>query len=70
MNCPFCGNEMKKGALKGDARTMPKWENSGDKRSLFGSGRVVRNFKRMGTVFEAEGFLCERCGKAILDVKL
>ena len=70
MQCPFCGKEMTDGALKGDSRIAPKWESSGAKPSLFGSGRVIRNTKRTGTLFEIGGYLCESCGKAIVDVKL
>lgn len=70
MKCPFCGGEMRRGALKGGAQTPPRWQYSGESAGLFGSGKVVRNFKRLGTTFEASGYLCERCAKAIIDVKI
>lgn len=70
MTCPFCGGEMKKGILKGDGRTAPKWQSESERGSLFGSGRIIRNFRVKFPVFEADGALCERCGKLILDVKL
>ncbi len=70
MQCPFCGKEMKKGVLKGDSHTTPKWESEGGKRSLFGSGTVVRSVKKTGTMFEIGGYLCESCGKAVMDIKI
>ncbi len=70
MKCPVCGGEMKKGTLRGEGRLAPKWLYSGDKASLFGSGHIIKNFRRTGTVYETDGFLCERCGKAVIDLRL
>ncbi len=69
MKCPFCTGEMKKGVLITDGRTNPKWLSDGERPGLFGSGRVIRSFRRRYPQSEADGMLCERCGKLILDVK-
>lgn len=68
-NCPFCGGEMKKGVIRGDGRTAPKWQAVGERKGLFDSGRPIRNFRCTFPVVEADGLLCERCGKLILDVR-
>ena len=68
MKCPFCGNEMKNGVMRAPMQTAPKWYTSGE-RTLFG-GKPLRGFKHMPPAFEAEGYLCERCGKLILDAKI
>ena len=70
MRCPFCGGEMKQGVLRCESRTAPKWINGGEKPGFFGGGRVIRNTRISYPVAELGGFICERCGKAVIDVKL
>ena len=70
MKCPFCGSEMKEGVLRSESRSAPKWISSGERQGLFGGGHIVKNTRRSYPVADIGGFLCERCGKAVLDVKI
>ena len=70
MKCPFCGGEMKRGTLKFESRTPAKWQSADEKAGLFGSGKPIRSFRRSFPMVEADGERCERCGKAVIDVKL
>ena len=69
MRCPFCGKEMEQGTIKADARSLPKWAGSKERPGLFGTGRVIKSFRRSYPLIESPGFLCSACGKLILDVK-
>ena len=70
MICPFCGNEMDKGILSGDGRSLVVWKKGSKKTSamdkIVGAGTVTAA-KRTLTSFTIETFFCRDCHKMIFD---
>ena len=72
MNCPYCENEMTKGALIGDGRMKVRWQNDGEKLNV--SDKV---FTEKGCIdaryslaqFQITGHCCDKCEKIIINTK-
>ncbi len=70
MNCPFCNEEMIKGAIKGEGRTKMHWCPEGEKLSMgdyfLGTGIVTAANYRLGEM-KMESYFCKECKKMIID---
>lgn len=72
MNCPYCKNEMRKGALCTAVNVAPYWEEAETKRGLMGAlanqGTLPATQAR-GT-YRVEAYYCTSCKKMIIDADL
>ncbi len=69
MNCPFCSREMVHGTFKFSGTLMPKWVGDNDPPSFFG-GNIVKGLRKNNSQYETSGFLCNACGKLLIDAKV
>lgn len=74
MICPFCGNEMQSGVIKGDGRITIRWVPDGEK--LHFIDRVTKkcmikaakySFSRILTI---DADYCTKCKKMIFDTEV
>ena len=66
MKCPYCGEEMKKGAILTSINHTPYWKEEGRKISLFDKANIlpIRSDKLRIAI---DGYNCGICGKIIID---
>ena len=67
MRCPFCGKEMKKGAIIGDGRSKVYWEAEDEKLGMLDKmvGKGSIDAKYTPTKFKIDADYCGICRKMI-----
>ncbi|EPY2305325.1 PF20097 family protein [Clostridium sporogenes] len=77
MNCPYCNNEMVKGAIEGSGIAPLRWVEDTEKRGFLHSMEIVldqeniiakghNNRLKKTTI---KGYKCKVCNKIIIDIE-
>lgn len=70
MKCPYCNQEMEKGIMSGDGRSMVWWKQGDKKTNLWdklgGIGKIDAVKYALG-VFTIESYYCDACKKMIFE---
>jgi hypothetical protein len=73
MLCPYCGNDMLAGKIRGDGRRKVRFLEGNHRKDFSDEGLIERNILRIRKSgfpnfnFEIDAFVCHNCEKIIID---